>query len=428
MELLLLIILAVLLISGTCLHFSVIYGLLAWLVLILLYGFQHGCTAASLFPVILRKLSSVSGVLIAFALIGMLSAVLRSCGSISLVVSLCSHLTWGKLVLPACFALCSFMSLCTGSAFASVASIGIICASVGHMAGIPDALLYGAILSGIYVGDRISPISSSAALVSEISDYSLYDNVHSMINRFSLPFVTALLLYTLLGLVFGNQQIHTSLHFQNVSWICIIPVLLILLFSYLKLNSRMILGCTILTGLLITLLQTPMNVRAAFFLLLDGYHAPDAKLAMLNGGGMLSMLRPSLIILIATCYVAVFEMTDFLKPVQTFLQHLTFSDMGKSILVSAFSSMIAGSQTLAVVLSCILLEGHSDHKKLADTLEDTSILIPAMIPWSTAFSVPAAALSAPVLCIPFAFYLYLVPLYAWIRERRLLCCLSEKFG
>ncbi len=428
MELLLLIILAVLLISGTCLHISVIYGLLAWLVLILFYGFRHGCTADSLFPVILHKLSSVSGVLITFALIGMLSAVLRSCGSISLVVSLCSHLTWGKLVLPASFALCAFMSLCTGSAFASVASIGIICASVGHMAGIPDALLYGAILSGIYVGDRISPVSSSAALVSDLADYRLYDNIHSMFSRFLLPFFTALLLYAVLGLFYGSSHIQTSVPVQNVSWICIVPVLLILLFSYLKLNSRLILGCAILTGLLITLLRTPLSVRAAFFLLLNGYHASDAKFAMLSGGGMLSMLRPALIILIATCYVAVFEMTDFLKPVQTFLQHLSFSDMGKGILVSAFSSMIAGSQTLAVVLSSILLEGHSDHKKLADTLEDTSILIPAMIPWSTAFSVPAAALSASALCIPFAFYLYLVPLYAWIREGRLLCCLSEKFG
>lgn len=428
MELLLLMILAVLLISSTFFHISVIYGLFLWLILIFFYGLCHGCTVTSLFPVILRKLSSVSGVLITFSLIGMLSAVLRSCGSISLVISLCSHLTWGKLVLPAAFVLCSFMSLCTGSAFASVASIGIICASVGHMAGIPDVLLYGAILSGIYVGDRISPVSSSAALVSEISDFSLYDNVHSMVSRFSLPFFTTLLLYILLGLVIGNQRIHTSLHFQNISWICILPVILILLFSYLKLNSRLILGCAILTGLLITLLRTPLDVRAAFFLLLTGYHAPDAELAMLNGGGMLSMFRPILIILIATCYVAVFEMTDFLKPVQDFLQHLNFSYIGKSILVSVFSSMLAGSQTLAVILSSILLKEETDHKKLADTLEDTSILIPAMIPWSTAFSVPAAALSATVLCIPFAFYLYLVPLYAWMREGRLLCCLSEKFG
>lgn len=107
---------------------------------------------------------------------------------------------------------------------------------------------------------------------------------------------------------------------------------------------------------------------------------------------------------------------------------VTAYDIGKGILVSVFSSMLAGSQTRAIILSSILLKEETDHKKLADTLEDTSILIPAMISWSTAFSVPAAALSATVLCIPFAFYLYLVPLYAWMREGRLLCCLSEKFG
>ena len=428
MELLLLIILAVLLVSSTFFHISIIYGLFLWLLMILLYGFCHGCTLHALLPVLIQKISSVSGVLITFALIGMLSAVLRSCGSISLVISFCRHLTLGKLVLPASFFLCSFISFCTGSAFATVASIGLICASVGHMADIPNALLYGAILSGIYVGDRISPVSSSAALVSDIAKYDLYDNIHSMFSRFSVPFFTALLLYALLGLFYGNNHITAAVSVQAVSWISILPVLLILLLSYLKWNSKLTLGCAITSGLLITLLQSKMDISTAFTLLLSGYHSSDAALSMLNGGGILSMLRPMLIILIATCYVAIFELTDFLKPLQNFLQDLTFSDMGKGILVSVLSSILAGSQTLSVIFSSILLKDETDHKKLADTLEDTSILIPAMIPWSTAFSVPAAALSASVLCIPFAFYLYLVPLYAWIREGQFLCCPSRKFG
>ncbi len=427
MELLLLIILAVLLISSTCFHISVLYGLSIWLVMILFYGFRHGCHIRTLLPILTKKIASVSGVLITFALIGMLSAVLRSCGSISLVISFCRHLTLGKLVLPATFFLCSFMSFCTGSAFAAVASIGLICASVGHMAGIPTPLLYGAILSGIYVGDRISPVSSSAALVSDIASYNLYDNIHSMFSRFSVPFFTSLLLYTLLGLFYGSNHIQAAVSVQTVSWFSILPVLLILLLSYLKCNSKLTLSCAIVSSLLITLIQTPLDARAALVLLFSGYQAPDAALSMLNGGGILSMLRPMLIILIATCYVAVFELTDFLKPLQSFLRNLTFSDMGKGILVSALSSIVAGSQTLAVILSSILLREETDHKKLADTLEDTSILIPAMIPWSTAFSVPAATLSASALCIPFAFYLYLVPLYAWIREGRPHCCLSRKF-
>lgn len=428
MELLLLIILAILLVSSTFFHISVIYGLFLWLLMVLLYGFCHGCTLHTLFPVLIWKISSVSGVLITFALIGMLSAVLRSCGSISLVISFCHHLTLGKLVLPASFFLCSFMSFCTGSAFATVASIGLICASVGHMADIPNALLYGAILSGIYVGDRISPVSSSAALVSDIAGYNLYDNIHSMFNRFSVPFFISLLLYALLGLFYGSSHIQTAISVQTVSWISILPVLLILLFSYLKCNSKLTLICAIGSGFLITALRSPFSVRAGFTLLFSGYHDSDAALSMLNGGGILSMLRPMLIILIATCYVAVFELTGFLKPLQNILRNLTFSDMGKGILVSVLSSILAGSQTLAVILSSLLLKEETDHKKLADTLEDTSILIPAMIPWSTAFSVPAAALSASALCIPFAFYLYLVPLYAWFRDSRPLCSFSQFFA
>jgi len=296
------------------------------------------------------------------------------------------------------------------------------------MADIPNALLYGAILSGIYVGDRISPVSSSAALVSDIAGYNLYDNIHSMFNRFSVPFFISLLLYALLGLFYGSSHIQTAISVQTVSWISILPVLLILLFSYLKCNSKLTLICAIGSGFLITALRSPFSVRAGFTLLFSGYHASDAALSMLNGGGILSMLRPMLIILIATCYVAVFELTGFLKPLQNILRNLTFSDMGKGILVSVLSSILAGSQTLAVILSSLLLKEETDHKKLADTLEDTSILIPAMIPWSTAFSVPAAALSASALCIPFAFYLYLVPLYAWFRDSRPLCSFSQKFG
>lgn len=418
MELILLVILAVLLICSTFFHISVLYGLFLWLGILLTYAFCHGCTFSSLLPAILHKMKAVSGVLITFCLIGMLSAVLRSSGSILLILSLCRHLTSGKLVLPAAFLLCSFMSLCTGSAFASVASVGIICSSMGHMAGIPNLLLYGAVLSGIYVGDRISPVSSSAALVSDISGYHMNGNLHSMVSRFLLPYITTLLFYCILGLIYGSNQIHSTVQFQEVSWICVIPVVLILVLSYLKLNSRLILGSAILSGLLLTFLQTPIDLHTTFSLLFSGFCSSDPALSMLNGGGILSMLRPALVILIASCYVAIFEMTDFLAPIQNFLQHLTISRMEKSILVSVFTSMLAGSQTLTVILSSLLLKKNLEHKKLADTLEDTAILIPAMIPWSTAFSVPAAALSASALCIPFAFYLYMVPLYAWIMEKR----------
>ncbi len=418
MEVFLIVLLAVILMASTAFQISAVYGLIVWLVLIVIYSIRCGCGLKRIFHATCRRMSSVAKVLINLALIGMLSATLRDCGCITFVVSIASNIKSAIIILPATFLLCSAMSVCIGSAFASTASVGIICVTIARTLNIPDAIICGAIFSGVYVGDRISPVSSSAVLVSELSGYNIHANIGAMLKRFPVPFLATFLLYTVLGLFLGKETIAPATLPDTPTLICLLPIVLILALSLLKVKSIITLAIASLSAIVIAISTQKLPLADTIRSLYFGYEASTPDMTMLNGGGIVSMLKPIIIIAIATCYIAIFDETGFLKPVSELLNRIRLESFSKSILIAVIASVIAGSQTLAIVLSSILTDKSLSEKESAAALEDTAITIPAIVPWSTAYAAPAAMLTAPLSCLLFAFYLYLIPLYGFICSKR----------
>ena len=99
----------------------------------------------------------------------------------------------------------------TGTSFGTSATIGVICMSMGISAGTSPLLLGGAILSGAFFGDRCSPFSTSALLVSELTKTSIFDNIKNMLRSAWLPFLITCMLYGVLGFQFHSQAAQTDL-------------------------------------------------------------------------------------------------------------------------------------------------------------------------------------------------------------------------
>ena len=148
-----------------------------------------------------------------------------------------------------------------------------------------------------------------------------------------------------------------------------------------------------------------------------GYKVADPELGTLvNGGGIKSMIRVSLIISISGTYSGIFKNTDILSGIKSMVKKLAdvLAPFGATTVVSIFMAMISCNQTLATSITHQTCEELiPDKYEMACVLENTVIVISPLIPWSIAGAVPLQTVGAPTISLFFAVYLYLLPIINW---------------
>ena len=156
---------------------------------------------------------------------------------------------------------------------------------------------------------------------------------------------------------------------------------------------------------------------------LSGYAAPDAAAgALLNGGGIVSMLRVAAIVCISSAYAGIFRATGLLDGATARIARLSrrITPYGAMLCTSAVASMIACNQTLSILLTHQLCAGtEPDGAACAIDLENSAVILAPLVPWSIAGAVPLATVGAPEQSLLLACYLYLLP--ACVLVRNCLC-------
>lgn len=410
------------------LRLSVLIALFAGWALFMLYGIRTGRSIKSLLQMSLQGISRIKTILITFVLIGMLTGVWRLSGTIPYIAARSIRAITPGLFYLMTFLLCSFISTLMGTSFGSAATMGLICMTVCVSLGLDPALTGGALLSGVYVGDRWSPMSTSALLVSTLTDTDIYRNIRGMVKTAWLPFIVSCALYALPGLHAKPApafSLHVADLFEQAFVLhpsAFVPALSIIVLSLLKVKVRLSMLVSIAFAILVSTFlqhQAPDAILKAMVL---GYESGDPQLArMLNGGGIVSMLRTAGIVSLSATYSGLFEGTGLLSGLRTLITRLgkkTTPYFGV-LTASVFYALIGFNQTLPVMLTHQLCKGlMDDREKLALAIENTAILIPALVPWSIAGSVPLLTAGAGLGGIPFAFFLYLVPLWNLVKETK----------
>ena len=180
---------------------NILYALLAGLVIFALYGKKQGFSWKELGKMICSGVKTSASVLLVFPLIGILTAFWRACGTLPFIICCAVDLIRPEILLLMTFLLNCGVSMLTGTAFGTAATMGTICVSVGISMGMDPVLLGGAMLSGVYFGDRCSPVSTSALLVSELTETNIYDNIKRMLKTALVPFLLSCGVYAALGMV-----------------------------------------------------------------------------------------------------------------------------------------------------------------------------------------------------------------------------------
>lgn len=401
-------------------EYSVLYALLFGYCLFFSYGLIKKFKAPEILKMSLLGTKTVKNIILTFILIGMITAVWRDCGAIPFIIYYSSKIIVPSVFILVTFLLCCLMSFLTGTAFGAAATLGLIFMALSNAMGINPFFTGGAILSGIFFGDRCSPMSTSALLISELTGTDIYANIKNMMRTSLVPFAASCVLYFVMGMKVKGAEISTEMLnvFQsnfNLHLIVILPAMLIIFLSIFKVKVKIAMMLSILAASAISLAVQHTSFKELAKLLLLGFKPEDEDVAlMISGGGIASMFRVMVIIFISSCYSGIFEGTGLLKGLKLRIIRLSnrFGPYACLLISSIITNMIACNQTLSIMLTHYLCgDTEKNKEQLAVNMENTVVVIAPLVPWSIASVVPLTAAGAPVQSILGAFYLFLLPLW-----------------
>ena len=401
------------------LKLSVVYALIIGYMIFVIYVLIKGHNLIVLIKKSFEGVLTVKNILLVFILIGMITALWRASGTIAYIVYMGSKLISPSILILLTFLLCSILSVLIGTSLGTAATMGVICASIGKAMGVNPYYVGGAVLSGIYFGDRCSPMSTSALLITELTKTNLYTNIKLMIKTFIIPFIVTSLFYLFLGFKskVSNISVDVTEIFKqnyNLNMLVIIPAILIIVLSLLKINVKKTMLISIIISFIIAMFIQKDSISSLINYCIFGYYHSNEKLnLMMKGGGIVSMVNVSLIVGISSSYSGIFKETKMLVSLKKHLKD--FAKKSSNYFVIFLSSIISGAiacnQSLGIILTNELSEELVDKRERAIILENTVVLLVGLIPWNIAMDVPLKTLDVGVMSGLFAFYLYFLPLW-----------------
>ena len=339
-----------------------------------------------------------------------------------------------RLILPLTFVLCSIMSVFTGTSFGSIATMGLALTGVAMGMGVPVPMVVGAVISGAYFGDKLSPMSDNTNMASAMSGATLYEHIGSMMYTTVPATLLTLVLYVVLGLQYGSGDMDTTnidlmlttldAHF-NISIVAIIPAILMLVVSALKVPA--ILG---LSGVAVFSLAFAMILQDVGFIevMTAGFsgYVSDTGVAMvdtiLTRGGISSMMATVALVIIASLMGGALQasgvLTVFVEKGLMRLIKRRSALVFVTMIYSYFILLISGNQVLGLVMAGPTFQAYDDmdlHRKvLSRAMADTTTVAAPLVPWSTACAYTMGVLGVTAAYIPYAFLCYTVPIFTII--------------
>ena len=361
-------------------------------------------------------------------IIGAMTGIWRGSGTIQLLVIYGTELIHPKLFVLFAFLLSAAISYLIGTSFGTSASIGVVMMTLCTMSGANPIVTAGAVMSGIFIGDRASPASSCANLNAYLTGTEIYRNVHLMLKDTIPAFLITIGLYTILSFMNPLQVMDSHLldslrsQYTLTPWL-LIPALIILFAPLIKMNIKLAMGISIVCASVLAVVFQGMSFPELIRTLLLGYEARGELSSLLSGGGVRSMVHGCIMIVISATFSGIFNGTHMLSSAERFLERISnkLSVFQMTMLTSFPLIMFSCNQTLAMMLHSSLIRPIYQKKGIANEqmmldLADTTVVFAALVPWCLAASMPLEMLGASPACLPLAFYLYMPALVSLFRD------------
>ena len=393
-----------------------------------------------------ENLGNTSGAIIILLSIGALTATWMLSGIVPTMIYYGLKLIHPKIFIVLSFLLCAVVSLLAGSSWTTVGTIGVALFGAGTFIGIPTGWLAGAIISGAYLGDKVSPLSDTTNLSASIAGVNLYTHVRYTLLTTLPALVICLVVYGIVGFVvptssdveIGRQMDVLQETFHISGWYLLVPVLTIIMI-FKKVPPMVTLFLSALAGGILALFVQPQ--------IIDQIVGPDAGWMERVFGSLMKMMSTDVSIETGDPLITRLASTHgmggmvntvwIIIAVMLFGGCLTACGMVETITAAIISRVRrTGGLVTATILSCIfcnltlsdqfmaiLLPGNmfrDVYKRfglapevLSRTLEDSGTVSSVLVPWNTCAVVQSSVLGVATMAyFPFAIFCFITPLIA----------------
>ena len=353
-----------------------------------------------------------------------------------------------KMIHPSVFLVVSFIlagivSVMAGSSWTTIGTIGVAMLSAGQILGFSAPWLAGAIISGAYFGDKISPLSDTTNLSASVAGVDLYKHVKYMLITTIPGFILTVIFFSIAGFIIpaGNSldienQLHNISSTFNISpFLLLVPVLTIIMIVK-KISPFITLFISALTGAVVACIAqpeicsqiSPANVsKGASYIyaslkMLSGSVSIETGDQMLNTltstRGMAGMLNTVWIILCVVTFGGIMEASGMIKTItekMMFMKKNTVSLISSTVGTTIFFNMTLSDQYMAILLPGKMFSETYDKlgyepEVLSRTLQDSATVTSVLVPWNTCGVVQSSVLNVATLAyLPYCFFNLITP-------------------
>ena len=399
---------------------------------------------------IVSNIGEVTPAILILFLIGAISGTWTMSGVVPMFICYGIKIISPKVFLLTACVLCAVVSVITGSSWTTIATVGVALIGIGHAEGFSDALTAGAIISGAYFGDKISPLSDTTVMASSINKVGLFDHIHYMYLTTVPSIVITLVIFTVIGLTHGGVpavQMDTyseilSSQFHITPWLLIVPAFTLWLILKKK-PAILTLALSVLVAAVAALIFQPDVVRSIGEGLASGsdwkacfagtvrmiYDTVSLETGnpeinqLVTSRGMVGMLNTVFLILCAMFFGGCMRSSGMLADLSRMLAPLTRTRaglVGSTVLTGTALNGIVSDQYLSIILTCNLYresfeEQGYEMRLLSRSVEDSATVTSPLVPWSSCGMTQATILSVSTLAYaPFCFFNMISPLMSFI--------------
>lgn len=388
---------------------------------------------------ITNNVAGVTTAIIILLIIGALSGMWMISGVVPTLIYYGIQIIHPDFFLTSTCIICALVSVMTGSSWTTIATIGIALLGIGKAQGFDEGWIAGAIISGAYFGDKISPLSDTTILASSITDTPLFSHIRYMMVTTIPSLIITIIIFTVMGLTYetnNTQQITEfaaalSTKFTITPWLLIVPVVTGILIARKVPSIITLFLSTMLAGLFAFIFQPDLlrevagseNIFKGFMMTLYGSTSLQTDSSMLTElvatRGMAGMMNTIWLILCAMCFGGAMTASGMLGSITSvFVRFMknTVSMVASTVCSGLFLNLATADQYISIILtgnmfSNIYEKKGYESRLLSRTTEDSVTVTSVLIPWNTCGMTQATILSVPTLTyLPYCFFNLISPL------------------
>lgn len=379
-------------------------------------GIKNKVSFSKMMADVSENMKSTSTAIFILLMVGALAGTWLVSGIIPTMIYYGLKLLNPTIFLPACLIICAIISVATGSSWTTAATVGIALIGIAEVLGIPLGMTAGAVLSGAYFGDKMSPMSDTTNLAPSIAGTDLFTHIKYMTYTTIPTFIVTLIVFIIIGITIStNGEANTSSMLADIDkafhispWLFLVPAIVIFLVVKKSPPLIALFVGTILAAVVALFLQpeilmniakaTELNFHTAYKGLMKAITVKtsvptdnEILVDLFSSGGMAKMMPTIWLLICAMAFGGVMDAIGALAKISNYLLQLFDSIFGlfaSTVFTCIGLNLSASDQYMAIVVpGKMYAKAFKDRglapENLSRTLEDSGTVTSVLIPWNT---------------------------------------------